>query len=111
MGLLILASSLLLAAAPGDGQTEVVIPEHPPTNSVPATRGRTSSPPTGKPPADPKVNVDPGIQLPANKAPEKPGTPAESDKPTRDSVKPKDDSVKPVAPAPSTPDKPGVRPL
>jgi hypothetical protein len=118
MGLLILASSLLLAAAqPTDSQTQDAASDLPPAATAPAapalprTRGRTTSPPNGKKPADPKPNVDPGIQLPPGKLPTKPEAPSEPTRPKADSVKPGQDSVKPVAPAPSDPQKPGVRPL
>lgn len=115
MGLLILASSLLLAAAqPTDSQAQDAVSDQPPVASAPArppTRGRTTSPPTGKKPADPKANVDPGIQLPPDKLPAKPDAPTAPVQPKADSVTPGQDSVKPVAPAPSEPQKPGVRPL
>ena len=115
MGLLILASSLLLAAAqPTDSQTLGATSDQPPAATAPArprTRGRTTRPPSGKKPADPKANVDPGIQLPPDKLPATPPTATQPDKPKADSVTPDKDSVKPVAPAPSDPQKPGIRPL
>lgn len=114
MGLLILASSLLLAVAqPTDSQVQGSASDQPPAATAPAAprRGRTTSPPNGKKPVDPKTNVDPGIQLPPNQLPAKPDAPTQPDKPKADSVTPGQDSVKPVAPAPSEPQKPGVRPL
>ena len=110
MGPVILISSLMLAFAQGDSQATQPAPsDQIPT--APNPRARTGSPPSKKPPVDPKVNVDPGIQLPPNQLPQPPQSPAQPATPKDDSVKPKDDSVKPVQPAPSEPDKPGVRPL
>lgn len=112
MGLLILASSLLLATAQGDGQGQSAAPDQPPAASTPAApRDRTTSPPGGKPPVDPRPNVDPGIQLPPDQLPTGPQTPGQTHRPKDDSAKPTDDSVKSVLRAPSEPGKPGVRPL
>ena len=107
MGPLILAASLLLAFAQGDGQNATTPQDRP----SPVAPGATTSPPNGKPAEQPHVNVDPGIQLPPNRVPATPQAPSQPATPKDDSVKPKDDSVKPVQPAPSEPQKPGVRPL
>jgi hypothetical protein len=118
----ILVTSLLLAAAPGDNpadkpgqdaassQPPAAAQDAKPAQSSPARRKpRTTSPP-GTTPMPPMPNVDRGIQLPPNKAPENP-SPGESPTPAPDSAQPRDDSVKPVPPAPSKPGEPGVRPL
>jgi hypothetical protein len=120
MGPVILVASLFLAAAQqgdarGDGRAATAASSTPaPADAALARpsgrKPRTTSPP-GTTPMPPSTKVDPQIQLPPNRAPEKPATPSEPDKPTTDSIKPRDDSVKPVQPAPSKPGEPGVRPL
>ena len=121
----ILVTSLLLAAAAqgdalGDnGQGQTAASSQPsaassskdakPAQQSATRKPRTTSPP-GSTPMPPMPNVDKGIQLPTNKAPEKPSA-GEPDQPAPDSAKPGDDSVKPVPAPPSKPGEPGVRPL
>jgi len=120
----IFVTSLLLAAAsPGDidhsqGQTSGSSQppaaeskdDAKPAQSSSATRKPRTTSPAGTTPMPPMPNIDKGIQLPPNKAPETPSA-GEPDKPVPDAAKPDDDSVKPVPGAPSKPGEPGVRPL
>jgi hypothetical protein len=119
----ILVTSLLLAAAPGDNLADkpsqdaassqppaaAATQDAKPAQSSATRKPRTTSPP-GTTPMPPMPNVDKGIQLPTNKAPEKPSA-GEPDQPVPDSASPRDDSVKPVPAPPSKPGEPGVRPL